>query len=67
MKRLKKTDDKVTWALKDLCKARGMDDDEIELLLAQRPNRGSLLPQGGDGEVAEYYTKECKPMDPIQA
>jgi hypothetical protein len=53
MKRLKKNDDKVTWQLKELCKARRMKDDEIELLLAQRPNRGSLLLEGADGEVDE--------------
>jgi hypothetical protein len=53
MKRLKQADDKTTWNLKMLCKARGMDDDEIELLLAQRPDRGSLLLQGADGEVVE--------------
>jgi hypothetical protein len=51
MKRLKKTDQKITWELKDLCKSRGMGKEEIELLLAQRPNRGSLLLGEADGQV----------------
>ena len=49
IKRLKKTDEKITWDLKDLCRSRGMDEEEIELLLAQRPNRGSFLLGETDG------------------
>ena len=41
-KRLKKADTDQCWALKDVCRARGLDEEEIELLLAQRANAGNV-------------------------
>ena len=41
-KRLKKADNEQCWDLKDLCRARGMNEQEINLLLAQRANNSNV-------------------------
>jgi DDE superfamily endonuclease/Tc5 transposase DNA-binding domain len=48
-KLLKKVDQTETWNLRKLCRARGWEEDAIDLLLAQRANRSSFL-LGTDAE-----------------
>jgi len=41
-KRLKKTDESITWSLEEVLKARGMDKDEIEEILAYQADRSKI-------------------------
>lgn len=42
-KRLRKSDEKKLWDLREVMEARGYDDDEIEFLLAHNPNRSLIF------------------------
>ena len=41
-KRLKKQDDKVTWNAREVFKAKGYTDDEIETYMTALPNRDPI-------------------------
>ena len=41
-KRLKKTDESITWSLEEVLKVRGMDKDEIEEILAYQADRSKI-------------------------